>query len=398
MSCVFGTEFGPTIAEPILMRLSRARRVPGLVMLSCVVAGLIGADDPADSALREKGLRRSGTTYVLAGEAEVQKKLSDARANSRQVTAALARQAAYDQSLRESKQAIRELTEQRIALNQQLAQATSPAQHNQLAFLYNGAGDQLNLLHQQQQDTETKGKIDAEAATRRESYIQQVLDLRQLVDTVTHDYAILAEDDAVKQTLEQLNQKAKAKVTLGPSRSFLANVALLAKVESTVLSESVDLRKEGGIFWVDVTFNGKTTLPMAFDTGAADVVLPASFAAKVGLVPGPDDPVVRCQVADGSIIEARRMTVPSMRVGQFTVKDVSCTVMPANKKDVPPLLGQSFQKNFLLRFSPDSGKLGLSRIETPEAERPAPRAKSSTNRNPRSSGSKNERPDASDRR
>ena len=83
--------------------------------------------------------------------------------------------------------------------------------------------------------------------------------------------------------------------------------------------------------------------------------------------PGPNDPTVRCQVADGSIVEAKQMTVPSMRVGKFTIKDVSCTIMPADKKDVPPLLGQTFQKNFMFKFSPDSGKLVLSRIESPDA-------------------------------
>jgi clan AA aspartic protease (TIGR02281 family) len=168
------------------------------------------------------------------------------------------------------------------------------------------------------------------------------------------------------------------KPTLGPSRSFLANVKLLEKVEGSVLTETVDLRKEGGIFWVDVSFNGKVTKPMAWDTGAADVVLPAEFAAEIGLRPGNDDPVVRCRVADGSIVEAKQMSVPSMRVGKFTIKDVACVVMPASKSNVPPLLGQSFQRNFSFKFSAEAAKLTLSRVESTEATRPAPRTKGAT--------------------
>ena len=103
-----------------------------------------------------------------------------------------------------------------------------------------------------------------------------------------------------------------------------------------MLTENVPLRKEGGIYWLDVTFNGKVTKSMAFDTGASSVVLPAEFAAEVGLKPGSDAPVVKCQVADGSVVEARAVTIPVMRVGQFTVRDVPCVVMPASKKDVPP--------------------------------------------------------------
>jgi clan AA aspartic protease (TIGR02281 family) len=348
----------------------------GLVLL-CSVAGIAVADGPADELLQEKGLRKSGSTYVLAAEAEVQKKLAEARAAYRQMTVALSQQQAYDQGLRENQQAIRELTEQRIGLNQQLARAASATENNQLVALVNGVTDRLNLLHQQQGDAGAKQQVDAQAARRREAYVQAVLDLRQLVDAATAGYTALAGDPGVKDALEQVNRGTKARTALGPSRAFLANVALLERVEASVLSESVDLRKEGGIFWVDVTFNGKLTRPMAFDTGAADVVLPAELAAQIGLRPGKDDPVVRCRVADGSIVEARQMTVPSMRVGKFTVKDVTCTVMPAEKRDVPPLLGQTFQRNFVLKFSPDSGKLVLSKVEAPEAAGTPTKAKAS---------------------
>lgn len=360
------------------MRLALAPVVAGLVVLSCGVASLAAADNPAEAALKEKGLKKSGSTYVLAGEADVQKKLTEARAAYKQVAAALAQQQGYERALWENKQAIRELTERRIMLGQQIPQAANPVQHNQLVTMYNEAGDRLNLLHQQQEDEGAKRDVDAQAARRREAYVQAVLDLRQLVDETTDAYAELAEDPAVKDALERVNAKSKVKSALGPSKAFLDGVAQLEKAEGSVLSESVDLRKDGGIYWVDVTFNGKVTKPMAFDTGAASVVLPADFAAEIGLKPGKDDPIVRCQVADGSIVEARQMTVPSMRVGKFTVKDVTCTVMPADKKDVPPLLGQTFQRNFLLKFSPDAGTLVLSRVETPEtAAAPAAKGKAS---------------------
>jgi predicted aspartyl protease len=64
-----------------------------------------------------------------------------------------------------------------------------------------------------------------------------------------------------------------------------------------------------------VNFNGKVTQPLAYDTGASSVVLPASLAAQIGLKPGKDDPTVRAQVADGSVVEAKPMTIPSVREG-----------------------------------------------------------------------------------
>ena len=68
------------------------------------------------------------------------------------------------------------------------------------------------------------------------------------------------------------------------------------------------------------------------------------------------------------------MTIPSVRVGSFTVQDVVCIVMPADKEDVSSLLGQTFLKNFTHQFSGETGTLCLQ-VETPEVEKVAPRAK-----------------------
>jgi clan AA aspartic protease (TIGR02281 family) len=145
-------------------------------------------------------------------------------------------------------------------------------------------------------------------------------------------------------------------------------VKVLESVEANVMSEDVILKKEGGVYWVDATFNGKVTKPMVFDTGASSVVLSAELAASIGLTPGPNDPIVTAHVADGSEVKAHRMTIPSIRVGKFTVANVDCVVMPPDKKNVPPLLGQTFQRNFSIKMNADAGKLVLSRLETAEGD------------------------------
>ncbi len=326
----------------------------------------------AEAVLKDKGLRRLGTAYVVAGEAEVQKRLNEARAAYREMVAGTNQRQMIDYQTRENKALIRELTEERLAVNQQLTQPLPAAQRNQLVAMANGLTDRLNLLIGQEREAADKGGLDAGIARRREAYIQGVLDLRGLVDAANESYKALADDPDVKRALDGLNATTKAKLTLGPSKAFLANVKLLENAEKSVLTENVPLRREGGIYWLDVTFNGKTTKSMAFDTGASTVVLPAGFAAEVGLKLSPDAPVVQCQVADGSVVEARAGTIPMMRVGQFTVRDVPCVVMPATKKDVPPLLGQTFQRNFTLKFSPDTGKLTLTRVDAPEASATKP--------------------------
>ena len=363
------------------MRPRLIARVAILALLSVMPPAIASPpDQAADAVLKQKGLRKVGASYVIAGEAEVQKALTGARTLYAQMAEGIAQQRAYEQAIRENKQIIEELTQQQIVLNDQLAQANGVAQHNQLVAMVNGVNGRLNLLRRQEADPAEATRIDAQVAGRREAYVQAIIELRTLVDATSATYAELAGDDAVTKAIDAAGGSSKAKATLGPSKAYLANVKLLEKAETSVLTETVSLRKEGGIFWVDVTFNGKVTRAMAWDTGAADVVLPYDLAVAIGLKPGANAPVVRARVADGSVVEARQMTIPSIRVGKFTVKDVSCTVMPADKANVPPLLGQTFQKNFTFKFSAEAGKLTLSRVETPEAgpTKAAPRAKSGT--------------------
>jgi clan AA aspartic protease (TIGR02281 family) len=351
-----------------------------LVILAMILSPIRAFADAneAEATLKAKGLKKSGSTYVLNGEGEVQKRINELRLHSKKLAAATAQQQAMIQQSVDNKQLIRELTEQRILINQQLAQQLPPQQHNQLVSMVNTVTDRLNLLQRQEYDPDAKRETDRQVGQVREAYTQAAIDLRQVVDKLAKSYDAILADSAVLGAIEELGKASKIKPTLGPSKNHLNNVKTLEKAESMVLTDKINLRREGGIFWLDVTFNGKVTKPMAFDTGASDVVLPYEFASSIGLTPGPDDPIVRCQVADGSIVEARRMTVPSMRVGKFTIQNVSCTVMPQGKKEVPPLLGQTFQKNFMFKFSADTGTLVLSRVEVPEPPQPGLKSKSTT--------------------
>jgi clan AA aspartic protease (TIGR02281 family) len=282
--------------------------------------------------------------------------------------------AEYEQGVQASRAQIMQMEQQRVLLNQQLTQVTSVEENNRLVAMINMLSGQINMIRQQSGDGNSRQVAGARIASHREEFMQAVIDLRQLADKTVAEYEELVKDDAVKNALAALNQKAKTKVTIGPSRAFLAGVQRLERAEAMVLTEDVELRKEGGVQWLDVTFNGRVTRPMVFDTGASSVVLPADLAAEIGLKPGKNDPSVRTRVADGSEVEARRMVIPSVRVGKFTVKDVECLVMPAEKANVPPLLGQTFHRNFIYKVNSEAGKLVLSKVETPDAASPKAKA------------------------
>ena len=344
-------------------------RISALLLLLANVGQVVVADPPIDSAWKEKGLRKSGTTYVLPAESDVQKRLNAARALHRSASAAAAQKREYDREVAAGQIEMRQIEQQLLVLNQNLAQGGfATAQHNQLVGMINTLSLQLDAMRRQGSD-DTRQVVAARLATGREQFIQAVLDLRQLVDKTNKRYKELADDAAVKAALEGLNaaQTGKTRFALGPSRGYLDNEKQLERFEGLVLTADVPLRREGGVYWVDVTFNGRLMRPMIFDTGASIVVLPSDLAAQVGLTPGPGAPVVTVHVADGSEVKAHKMVVPSLRVGKFAVENVECVVMPPGKKDVAPLLGQTFQRNFSIKFNPDAGKLVLSKVEAPEA-------------------------------
>jgi aspartyl protease family protein len=355
---------------------------------AALAGAAVAAADSPEEVLKSRGLKRVGTTYVLAGEADVQKNVGTLKTLSNQLVQAARQQAGSEQQAASEKGMMRQLLAQRVALGQQLtafeqemrniggAPPLMAARRNEMVIAYNNLGDQIRLLQDGQgADPKLQDRLLAEVSRRRETYIQAVLELRQLVDTVTKSYADVANDPAVKQAIETLARSAKSAPRLGPSAPFAANVKLLERIERSVITDAVDLRKSGGVFWVDATFNGKVIRPMVFDTGASLTTIPAGLADELGLKPSPSDPVVRCETADGTVVEAKRMTVPTMRVGRFVVNDVDCAVMPTGKGEVAPLLGQSFHRHFTYKFTPESGHLVMSRVEglepAPQPARPA---------------------------
>ena len=357
------------------------RLCTGLALLAVAAAVAARADDASpESVLKDKGLKKAGTSYVLPAEAEVQKKLNAARSLYQKVGQITMQKEAIEEGHDEAQAQLMEMEQQRVFLNQQYTQAGSVEDRNLIVAQINALNGQMKLLQNQNGagGGEKPQYPGAKLAMYREEFMEAVLDLRTVIDKAKKDYAALAADESVKAALAALNGKSKAKSTLGPSRTFLSNEATLATVEANVLTEDVELRTEGGVHWLDVTFNGKTTRPMVFDTGASSVVLPADLAEEIGLKPGPKDEKVKARVADGSEVEARRTTIPSVRVGKFTVKNVEAIVMPADKKDVPPLLGQSFHKFFTYKFSADAGRLVLAQVETPQAKAKAAAEKSKT--------------------
>src|SRR5262249_13352323 len=152
-------------------------------------------------------------------------------------------------------------------------------------------------------------------------------------------------------------------------------VRSLEQAEAKVKTATFALRKEGATFRIEVNLNGKVTTPMVLDTGASLVTLPEDLATRAGLTPAKATKTVQLKVADGAAVEAKLLTLPTVRVGGFEIADVPCAVMPAGKMGVEPLLGQSFLRHFQSKIDNESDRLTLTRVDIPDGageRRPAP--------------------------
>ena len=373
----------------------RAGRSIGLtVLLAAVASAAAQGQDPApaeltpQAVLKSHNLERSGTTWTLRDEKAVLKDLRDARDVYRQVAQGMMSQQELEFGAQNRQDALLQLRERSAVLDQSIAEydvqlnalVAPPGgnnfvqqqrnvlsqQRNLLVAEHNQVVNQLNTLQEQQnkdQGQDQKLQLNAEVAQSREKYMQAVLDLRKSVDDLTAKYDELAKNPEVTKALEALSASTKSKQRLGPSAKIRDAIKLLEKAERSVQSETIELHRENGVFRVYSSL-GKVPTKMIFDTGASLTTISAKLASRIGLKLKTGDPTVQLTTADGTVVEAKRLVIPSVRVGKFTVQNVECAVMPAEKGDVDPLLGQTFFKHFKVEFSAEAGRLSLKKLDT----------------------------------
>ena len=375
----------------------RAGRSMGLtVLLAAVASAAAQGQDPApakltpQAVLKSHNLERSGTTWILlSAEKNMLKDLADARAIYRQIEEGMMHQQELEMGAQGRNSDIQDLREQSnilsqqiAAINQQLNALVAPPggnnfvnqQRNQLSQQNNilvvqrdQVVNMLNTLQEQNKDQgqgqDQKLQLNAEVAQSREKYMQAVLDLRKSADELTAKYDELAKNPEVTKALETLAASTKNKQRLGPSAKIRDAIKLLERAEGSVQSESIELHRENGVFHVYASL-GKVPTKMIFDTGASLTTISTKLASRIGLKLKTGDPTVRLTTADGTVVETKRLVIPSVRVGKFTIQNVECAVMPAEKGDIDPLLGQTFFKHFKVEFSAEAGRLSLKKLDT----------------------------------
>jgi len=347
-------------------------------------AATFAQDARPGEVLKSHGLKSSShSTWVLVGETTILRDVRVARNLSAQLRIAQDQQRALEfgnQNPRVLIDYYREqidLWDQRIgAIDQELANLGPPVgiraadtYHNILVTERNTiVGEQrrlnslINSLHDQRQRfQEQKQQFNAEVARLRDSYLEGVGNLRKSIDEIKAKYAELTNKEEITKALADLSASSRTKHKLGPSKEFETASKWLGRLEGSVQSENVELHRENGVDHVDAMLNGKGPVRMVFDTGAGPTTISASLASRLSL--RPTGGTVSCEVADGTKVMAKEMVIRTVGVGRLTVKNVTCVVMPKEKGEVAPLLGQSFLRHFDYKYTQGAGHLVLTKVE-----------------------------------
>lgn len=325
------------------------------------------ADEAAEKVLADKDLTLKASLYLLSGDQEVAKDMGKLRKAS----------ANYEKTKREYRKDEEKINKAKAYIAQLQYRHDKLVKDNQgKSFTqkeYNKLMDAINQLKQEIENT-TKQRAAKEEKMREEmneaqgKYVEILMTLAEKADTVQAEYDELAKDDEVTAAIDKVSETNGRSYKLGPSGPFKAMYKMLDRLRGDIKAGVVELRPEGGVNLVDVRINGKGSRSMVLDTGASTVSLPYDFAQELGIEIGPEHETVRVQLADGKIVDAKRVMLESVQVGQFRVNDVEATVLPEDLIAATPLLGGSFLNHFTYKVEPEKGRLLLSRNEAEPAK------------------------------
>ncbi len=233
----------------------RPDRPVGLLMVFALLGSATARGADPAAVLKEKGLTKSGTVYLIEDEKPVLEKLKEVKALFASYGQAAERQAAQAQiayNLAEMGQQHAAMQQELNALNQQSRSrvggrmgrmANSPqfnpvaAERVQMQAAMNELSANQKTLKSQVLSAKDKTALDAEIKKRAESFKGALVELRPMVDQVTKAYADLDADEAVKKARDELAKETHANIKLGPSEAFKAAEKYLARAEREVLGK-----------------------------------------------------------------------------------------------------------------------------------------------------------------
>lgn len=118
------------------------------------------------------------------------------------------------------------------------------------------------------------------------------------------------------------------------------------EIVTTTNIQNIKLEKIGNIYYLPITI-GKTIKKFVLDSGASDVLISEEIESELikNMTITKDNYMAPAlyKIADGSIIQCRRILIPEIKIGNYTIKNVIASI--GNKSNTL-LLGKSLLDKF----------------------------------------------------
>ena len=323
-----------------------------LILIFAALSLPAGAQDDPAKTLEDAGLTKEGVEFVIAEEAEIIRARRDITMAQRELKSAEDDFRDAERKIARAQQYIAALQREMDELRSKIRRADSRNEYDRYVTAYENKVKEIEQAQEERKQFEEDQQAQIDDA--RAAYIETMYTWVEKAQAVTEKYAELAEDEAIAKAIEAVSQQDNRKYVLGPSRRFQSIQRELARAAEEYQRGAVDLRKEGNVLLIDVRINGNPIRTMILDTGASSVSLPFLFAKDLGINPQDTDPVVQVQMADGKIVDAWQMTLETVQVGEFVVRDVEALVLPESLHAAPALLGNSFLGKFTFEVDPNA--------------------------------------------
>ena len=313
-----------------------------------------------EAYLQAKGLLKAGANYVLQVDANLPALLRDVRAAKVKSDAATAKRADLERQIERATDAYIAAQREVAAVSEQMSRVKKGDARGYNELVGDARAADVRRL-EAGRVIDAKQKELARVTEGQHDYVGLAVALAEQMQAAAKQYAALAADAGVATALAAINARGGAKVALGPSGQFTAELAAALQARDVVAARAIRLTFEGGTPHALVTLNGKTSILMTVDSGASLVTVTADVAKDMGLRPDPGVAPLTLVVADGKRVEARQATIATVRVGPYTVSDVKCAIMPASVKG-SNLLGGTFLRNFTVRLDIAARELHMTPV------------------------------------
>jgi len=317
-----------------------------------------------EQQLKDFKLKRSGANLIYDGELELRKLLEEEKAIRFEMKKKYPTFKLIEDEDNKRSGNIQAAMRRYAEIQRTLAQQNLNAlQHNQLVKENNAIVASLN-----EADVDKAWPARVKAARGefneiRERYVSNLLKARKAADEAETAWEELKANESLKKLVEEIAKETKQTIPLSASKSFRSTINDLKKLEGQVLSEQIPLHSDGGnTFMISVVVQGQAPVDMVLDSGAGVISLPFKTAATLGLTPTAYDPDVTLVLADGRQVTAKRIIIPTVRVGKFEASQVEAAVLPPELTQAEPLLGMSFLKNFQFKVDSNQQVLTMAKV------------------------------------